>query len=100
MTYPHWHFIVKRMCQRLFLNSYIIRLFFCQHNLDAFALGLKGSYDYKSYQQSIEQLQDWLAQHSEYTVVGPPRRFFYDAPYIPEPLKRSEIQVPIRLKND
>ena len=62
------------------------------------SLGLKGSYDYKSYQQSIERLQDWLAQHSDYTVVGSPRRFFYDAPYIPEPLKRSEIQVPIRLK--
>lgn len=62
------------------------------------SFGLKGSYDYKSYQQSIERLQDWLAQHSEYTVVGSPRRFFYDAPYIPEPLKRSEIQVTIRLK--
>ena len=63
------------------------------------SLGLKGSYDYESYQQSIERLQDWLSQHSEYTVVGSPRRFFYDAPYIPEPLKRSEIQVPIRLNN-
>lgn len=64
------------------------------------SLGLKGSYDYKIYQQSIERLQDWLAQHPEYTVVGSPRRFFYDAPYIPEPLKRSEIQVPIQLKDD
>ncbi len=63
------------------------------------SLGLKGTYDYNSYQQRIEQLQDWLAQHPEYTRVGPPRRFFYDAPYIPEPLKRSEIQVPIRLKD-
>lgn len=64
------------------------------------SLGLKGSYDYKSYQQSIEQLQDWLAQHPEYTVAGSPRRFFYDAPYIPKPVKRSEIQVPIRLKDN
>lgn len=63
------------------------------------SLGLKGSYDYKSYQQSIERLRNWLAQHPEYTKVGSPRRFFYDAPYIPEPLKRSEIQVPIRLKD-
>ena len=38
----------------------------------------------------------WLAQHPEWTVVGSPRRFFYDAPYIPEPAKRSEIQIPIR----
>jgi effector-binding domain-containing protein len=60
------------------------------------SLGLKGSYDYSSYQQSIAQLREWLAQHPEYTVVGSPRRFFYDAPYVPEPLKRSEIQIPIR----
>ena len=60
------------------------------------SLGLKGSYDYSSYQKNIEQLREWLAQHPEWTVVGSPRRFFYDAPYVPEPAKRSEIQIPIR----
>jgi effector-binding domain-containing protein len=64
------------------------------------SLGLKGSYDYSSYQQNIERLRHWLTQHPEYAVVGSPRRFFYDAPYIPEPLKRSEIQVPIRRIGD
>ncbi len=53
------------------------------------SLGLKGSYDYKSYQQSPIVIRDWLAQHSEYTVVGSPRRFFYDDPYIPEPLQQE-----------
>ncbi|MEQ8961115.1 MAG: heme-binding protein [Coleofasciculus sp. C2-GNP5-27] len=60
------------------------------------SLGLKGSYDYSSYQQNIQRLREWLAQHPEWTVVGAPRRFFYDAPYVPEPAKRSEIQIPIR----
>lgn len=60
------------------------------------SLGLKGSYDYSSYQKSIERLREWLAQHPEWTVVGSPRRFFYDGPYVPEPAKRSEIQIPIR----
>jgi len=60
------------------------------------SLGLKGSYDYSSYQQNIQRLREWLAQHPEWTVVGSPRRFFYDAPYVPEPAKRSEIQIPIR----
>jgi len=60
------------------------------------SLGLNGSYDYSSYQQNIQRLREWLAQHPEWTVVGSPRRFFYDAPYIPEPAKRSEIQIPIR----
>jgi hypothetical protein len=60
------------------------------------SLGLRGSYDYDSYQQNIERLQQWLEAHSEWIAVGAPRRFFYDAPYVPDPLKRSEIQVPIR----
>nr|WP_242022453.1 heme-binding protein [Trichocoleus sp. FACHB-90] len=60
------------------------------------SLGLKGSYDYSSYQKNIERLREWLAQHPEWTVVGSPRRFFYDAPYVPEPAKRSEIQISIR----
>ena len=60
------------------------------------SLGLKGSYDFSSYKKNIERLREWLAQHPEYTVVGSPRRFFYDAPYVPEPAKRSEIQIPIR----
>ncbi|MGQ4648701.1 heme-binding protein [Lyngbya aestuarii] len=60
------------------------------------SLGLKGSYEYSSYQENIKRLRDWLTQHPGYTVVGSPRRFFYDSPYIPEPLKRSEIQIPIR----
>ncbi|MGK7877868.1 MAG: heme-binding protein [Xenococcaceae cyanobacterium] len=60
------------------------------------SLGLKGGYSYQSYQENLERLQNWLDQHPEYTVVGLPRRFFYDGPYIPDPLKRSEIQVPIQ----
>ncbi|NEO32589.1 MAG: ABC transporter substrate-binding protein [Symploca sp. SIO3C6] len=64
------------------------------------SLGLKGSYSYSSYQQNIKQLQSWLAQHPEYEVVGLPRRFFYDAPFVPEALKRSEIQIPIRIQDN
>lgn len=62
------------------------------------SLGLKGSYSYSSYQQNIKRLQNWLDRHPEYQVVGSPRRFFYDAPFVPEALKRSEIQVPIRIQ--
>jgi hypothetical protein len=63
------------------------------------SLGLVGSYSYQTYQQGLARLKDWLKQHSEYEIVGEPRRFFYDGPYIPDGLKRSEIQIPIRLKD-
>ncbi len=60
------------------------------------SLGIQGDYSYASYQQNIDQLRDWLAQHLEYEVAGPPRRFFYDSPFIPDAFKRSEVQIPIR----
>lgn len=60
------------------------------------SIGVQGNYSYVSYQQHVEQLRHWLAQHPDYKVVGPPRRFFYDSPFILDALKRSEIQVPIQ----
>jgi hypothetical protein len=59
------------------------------------SLGLQGGYSFESYRQNVVKLHDWLREHPEYAVSGPPRRFFYDGPYIPDALKRSEIQIPI-----
>ena len=60
------------------------------------SFGVRGGYDYDIYTKGVEQLQDWLTAHPEYSVVGPPRRFFYDGPFIPDALKRSDIQIPIQ----
>ncbi|WP_413168189.1 heme-binding protein [Capilliphycus salinus ALCB114379] len=59
------------------------------------SLGLRGSYDYSSYQENIKKLYNWLGENPQYAVVGQPRRFFYDSPFVPETFKRSEIQIPI-----
>ena len=63
------------------------------------SIGIQGSYSYTTYQPNLEQLRSWLAQHPNYTVAGSPRRFFYDSPFVPDPLKRSEVQIPIRQLN-
>jgi effector-binding domain-containing protein len=60
------------------------------------SIGTRGRYDLESYQASIQQLQAWLAAHPDYQVVGPPRQFFYDGPFLPDPLKRSDVQIPVR----
>lgn len=60
------------------------------------SFGVKGGYDYGIYTKGIEQLQSWLAVHPEYSVAGAPRRFFYDGPFIPDALKRSDIQIPVQ----
>ncbi|MFG6094923.1 ABC transporter substrate-binding protein [Leptolyngbyaceae cyanobacterium CCMR0082] len=59
------------------------------------SIGLRGGYGYGVYTRGVQQLQDWLTAHPEYEVVGPPRRFFYDGPFIPDGLKRSDIQIPV-----
>jgi hypothetical protein len=60
------------------------------------SLGLKGAYSYESYQEGLKKLTEWLNQHPEYQRLGNPRRFFYDGPYVPDALKRSEIQIQIQ----
>jgi hypothetical protein len=61
----------------------------------AVSLGLQGAYSYESYQNGLQRLSDWLKEHKESRISGNPRRFFYDGPYIPDALKRSEIIIPI-----
>jgi len=60
------------------------------------SLGIRGGYGFEHYTQGMERLNAWLADHPNYIVSGPPRRFFYDGPYIPDPLKRSDIQIPVQ----
>ncbi|ACK68593.1 conserved hypothetical protein [Gloeothece citriformis PCC 7424] len=62
------------------------------------SIGLNGAYSYSSYEENLARLMDWLSLHPEYQIVGQPRRFFYDGPYVPDALKRSEIQIPIKLQ--
>lgn len=59
------------------------------------SLGKRGGYAYENYADGIQQLQAWLAANPDYAIAGPPRRFFYDGPYIPDYFKRSDIQIPV-----
>jgi len=59
---------------------------------------VQGAYGYGSFQEHIAKLKQWLVTHPEYEVVGEPREFLYDSPYTPSPLKRREVQIPIRKK--
>lgn len=62
------------------------------------SVGVRGGYDYAIYTRGIERLNGWLAENPDYAVAGAPRRFFYDGPFIPDSLKRSDIQIPIERK--
>ncbi len=60
------------------------------------SLGVQGAYGYEMYQRDVARLKQWLANHPEYEIAGEPREFLYDSPYTPAPLKRREVQIPIR----
>jgi hypothetical protein len=62
----------------------------------AVSLGLRGAYNYESYQEGLRKLLIWLQENPDYQSAGNPRRFFYDGPYIPDALKRSEIVIPVK----
>jgi effector-binding domain-containing protein len=63
------------------------------------SIGIQGAYTWESYEQNLQKLQDWLQEHPEYVIVGPPRRFFYNSPMTAEAIKISEVQIPIALSN-
>jgi SOUL heme-binding protein len=60
------------------------------------SIGVSGPYTYASYQENLGRLRNWLAEHPGYRIAGLPRRFFYDSPFTPDGLKRSEVQVPVQ----
>ena len=62
------------------------------------SIGVQGAYSWESYEENLQRLKEWLAQHPEYEIAGPPRRLLYNSPMTPEYLKRSEVQIEIRLK--
>ncbi|MGK7920495.1 MAG: heme-binding protein [Trichodesmium sp.] len=62
------------------------------------SIGVQGAYSWASYEQNLQKLKNWLSQHPEYEVVSSPRRLLYNSPMTPEDLKRSEVQIAIRLK--
>ncbi|CBN54139.1 MULTISPECIES: hypothetical protein [Kamptonema] len=61
------------------------------------SIGVQGAYTWESYETNLQKLKDWLEQHPEYEVVGPPRRLFYNSPMTPESIKMSEVQIAIAL---
>jgi len=61
------------------------------------SIGVGGAYTWESYEKNLRKLKDWLKEHPEYAIVGPPRRFFYNSPMTPEAIKISEVQIPIAI---
>jgi hypothetical protein len=61
------------------------------------SLGLTGEYSWERFQEGVQQLRTWLAEHPDYQLCGSARRFLYDSPFTEANRKRSEVQIPVQL---
>jgi len=59
------------------------------------SVGLRGSYDKKTFDRGYAQLQEWLRAHPEWKPAGSPRTLAYNSPFVPGFAKFSEVQIPV-----
>ena len=65
--------------------------------MQVLAIGIRGSYDEENFLENRDRLFLWIEEQATYELAGEPYAVYWDGPYIPWFLKRSEIHLPIRL---
>ena len=59
------------------------------------SVGLRGTYSGENFAKGEALLRAWLAKQAGYRATGPARAIYWNGPFTPWPLKRSEIHLPI-----
>ena len=60
------------------------------------SIGLRGGYDRETFDRGAKRLAAWLAEHPEWEAAGGLRTLAYNSPFVPNFVKYSETQLPIR----
>jgi effector-binding domain-containing protein len=60
------------------------------------SVGIRGSYTQASYDANLARLREWLASRPDLEVAGEPYAVYWDSPFVPGFLKRSEVHIPVR----
>lgn len=60
------------------------------------AVGIRGSYTEGAYRANLARLRAWLATQPGYAEAGEPYAVYWDSPFVPGFLKRSEVHIPVR----
>ena len=59
--------------------------------------GLRGAYTEENFARGRAQVQQWLEQHADqWEAAGEPYAVFWNSPFMPGFLKRSEVHQPLR----
>ena len=60
------------------------------------AIGIRGSYNSENFQKHEKLLLKWIDDNPNYETSGSAYAVYWDGPFIPWLLKRSEVHLPIR----
>ncbi len=59
------------------------------------AIGIRGSYTSESYETHLAKLREWLKSRPDLKVTGEPYAVYWNSPFVPGFMKRSEVHIPI-----
>ena len=59
------------------------------------SIGIRGAYSKDNFDKALAKLENWLNANKEYVPGGDAYGVFWDAPFMPWFLKRSEVHIPI-----
>jgi hypothetical protein len=59
------------------------------------SIGLRGSYRQKNFSKAVTRLATWLTEHPEWAVDGNAYQVFWNSPFVPFFLKKSEVHLPV-----
>lgn len=59
------------------------------------SIGIRGAYTKSNFDKALTKLEGWLKENTQYVPVGEAYGVFWDAPFMPWFLKRSEVHIPV-----
>ena len=63
------------------------------------SIGIRGGYSENNFAINKSKLNDWLAKNDKYEKDGSAYGVYWNGPFISGIFKRSEVHIPIRIKN-
>ena len=60
------------------------------------AIGMRGGYTEKRFKENLRKLSDWVENNKNIQPSGKPYGVYWNGPFVPGLLKRSEIHLPIK----
>ena len=66
--------------------------------LKVVAIGVRGSYSVKRFTDNKQKLINWLAKDKKYEIAGDAYAVYWDGPFVLGFFKRSEVHIPIKLR--